>query len=224
MYVFMGGSISSRDAQEAAGIAGRVKKLCQILDDLGHTYDVALLSDPKIHREAKAVEFEIPEKYLASVPDSIVDMVKALRVDNAPYSLKDEIACYNWSLDLLEKCGAAIWDLTKSSSGSGYELALALQLKKPCLALFNRPTISTMINGNPSRLLTVARWGDDSELEETVRRFLNKASEGLDRSIKVNISQGMASFIENRVKQGKFRNVSEFIRYLVERDQEKTEG
>lgn len=216
MYVFLGGSISSRSAQEAQGIAERVKVLCSVLDRLGHTYDVELLTDTKVSRESEKVEFEIPQKYLDRVSVQRVESVQNLRVENKPYSMRDEIACYIWSLDLLEKAGACIWDLTKSSSGSGFELALALQMKKPCLALFNRPTISTMLNGCTNRLLVVKRWDDN--LEQTVEEFIRKAEQSLDFPFKFNVNQDMSYFIRERVKEGGFASTAEYLRHLVEKD------
>ena len=161
MYVFIGASISSRDTEEAKRIAERIRALCSILDKHGHTYDADVLTDETINADNKEADFVIPEKYLKKATTPIVSRVSALRVDNPPYSLQDEVACYFWSLDLLGQAGACIWDLTKSSSGSGYEIAAALQMGKPSLVLYDRPTVSSMLNGCANPLLMVKHWGHD---------------------------------------------------------------
>lgn len=216
MYVFIGASISSRDAQEAKQIVERIRRVCQVLDRLGHTYDANILTDPSVHREAKDVNLEIPKKYLKNISDALVESIRGLRVENPPYGLKEEIACYHWSLDLLTKAGACIWDLTKSSSGSGFEIASALQLRKPCLALFDRPTVSTMINGCTSRLLTIRRWDDN--IETTVEQFIRKAQQGLDRTVRFNVTHEMTEWIEKGAEERGCETTSEYLRSLVEDD------
>jgi len=222
MYIFLGASISSRSTAEAEKIADRIRRLCSVLDRLGHTYDASILTDPSVSRESKDVEFEIPDKYLSKISDALVRSIQGLRVTNPPYSLRDEIACYQWSLDLLDQAGAGIWDLTKSSSGSGFEIAMALQMKLPCLVLFDRPTVSTMINGCTNRLLMVRRWDDN--LEQTIEQFIRKAEQAYDQVIKFNVTQDLDRRIKRRLKEAGFKTVSDYMRYLVEQDQQQNEG
>jgi hypothetical protein len=216
-YIFMGGSISSRDAQEAKQIAGRIKKLCAVLDRRGYTYDVDILTNTSVHRGAKT-NLEIPKQYRKIAP-SVVQSISALRVQNDPYDLKDEIACYQWSLDLLEKSAACIWDLTKSSSGSGFEIATALAMRKPCLVLFDRPTVSTMINGCTSRLLMVRRWND--QIEDTIEKFIEKVETALDRSVRFSVSQEMFEWLGRGFRMRGFESLSEYLRYLVDDDRKR---
>ncbi|NIP22969.1 MAG: hypothetical protein GWO38_03895, partial [Phycisphaerae bacterium] len=106
MYVFIGASISSRSGRDAELIAERIKRVCQVLDRLGHTYDSDILTSTEVHREASQADFTIPDKYLSQISDALVQSIAALRVKNPPYSLRDEIACHKWSLDLLRQAGA----------------------------------------------------------------------------------------------------------------------
>ncbi len=218
MYVFLGGSITSRDAREAAEIADRVRLICRVLDRLGHRYDANILTDTAVHRDAKEKpEMEIPAKYLKGVSRAVVESIRGLRVKNDPYDLKEEIACYQWSLDLLEKCGAGIWDITKSSTGSGFEIATAmLLLRKPCLVLFDRPTVSTMMNGCTSRLLTVRQW--DEHIESEIEKFLVKAGRGLDHPVKFNADSEMIAWLKDGMAARGIENQSEYLRYLIEED------
>jgi hypothetical protein len=103
MYVFIGGSITSRDATEAKQIAKRIGSVCRVLDRLKHTYDAAILTNTEVHRDAKETEFKIPKKYLAKATKGLVQSIRGLRVENEPYDLRGEIACYIWSLELLKK-------------------------------------------------------------------------------------------------------------------------
>jgi hypothetical protein len=109
-------------------------------------------------------------------------------------------------------------DLTKSSSGSGFELAAALAMRKPCLVLFDRPTVSTMINGCTSRLLMVRRW--DDKIEETIKKFIEKAEKGLDQSLRFNVSQGMSAWLPQGAEERGFENVSDYLRFLIDQDRE----
>lgn len=215
-YVFIGASISSRDAVEAKQIAERIRTICRVLDRLGHAYDANILTDTSVHREAKETDLEIPQKYLKGVSSALAQSISGLRVKNDPYSLKEEIACYQWSLDLLEQAGACIWDLTKSSSGSGFEIATALQMRKPCLVLFDRPTVSTMINGCTSRLLTVRRW--DEQVEKMIEQFLKKAEQGLDRTVRFQATHEMLEWLRAGAKAHGCENQSEYLRFLIEAD------
>lgn len=212
-YVFIGGSITSRDESEAKEIANRLLPLCRTLDRLGFAYSVDVLANTSVHREAKQPEFEIPKKFSQKVSKGLVKSINGLRVNNSPYDLKDEIACYYWSLDELERASACIWDLTKSSSGSGFELALAIQMRKPCLVLFDRPTVSTMINGCTSRLLTVRRW--DEKIEKTIESFLKKATRGLDRDVRFSVSHETHAWLPKAAAAHEM-SVSEYLRYLIE--------
>jgi len=220
MYVFLGGSITSRDAKEAAEIAERVRLICRVLDRLGHRYDANILTDTAVHRDAKEKpEMEIPAKYLEGVSRAVVESIRGLRVKNDPYDLKEEIACYQWSLDLLKKCGAGIWDITKSSTGSGFEIAAALALRKPCMVLFDRPTVSTMMNGCTSRLLTVRRW--DEHIEDEIERFLKRAEQGYNHQVKFTASSEMVEWLREGAAARGIENQSEYLRYLIEEDKKK---
>jgi hypothetical protein len=218
MYVFIGGSITSREAAEAKQIAERIGTVCRVLDRLGHRYDVDILTNTAVHKDAKAPEIKIPKKYLKAVTPGLVSSIRGLRVKNDPYDLKDEIACYKWSLDLLEQAGACIWDVTKSSSGSGFEIATALAMRKPCLVLFDRPTVSTMLNGCTSRLLVVRQWND--KIEQTIERFIKKAEQGLDQSLRFNVSQETSNWLPQGAAARGFENVSDYLRFLIEQDRQ----
>jgi hypothetical protein len=216
MYVFIGGSITSRDATEAKQIAKRIQTVCRVLDRLGHRYDVDILTNTSVHRDAKETKLNIPEKYLKAVTPGLMNSIRGLGVKTDPYDLRDEIACYKWSLDLLEHAGACIWDITKSSSGSGFEIATALSMRKPCLVLFERPILSTMLSGCTSRLLMVRRW--DSQIEQTIEQFIKKAEQGLDQALRFNVSQEMKKWLPQGAAARGFESVSEYLRFLIEQD------
>jgi hypothetical protein len=218
MYVFIGGSITSREATEAKQIAERIQTVCRVLDRLGHRYDVDILTNTSVHRDATEAKLNIPKKHLKAVTPGLVNSIRGLRVKNGPYDFSEEIACYKWSLDLLEQAGACIWDVTRSSSGSGFEIATALSMRKPCLALFDRPTVSTMLNGCTSRLLMVRRW--DDRIEQTIEQFIRKAEQGLDQSLRFNVSQEMKKWLPQGTAARGFENVSDYLRFLIEQDRQ----
>ncbi|MCI0690759.1 hypothetical protein L0337_01990 [candidate division KSB1 bacterium] len=216
MYIFIGGSITSREAAEAKQIAERIGTVCRVLDRLEHRYDVDILTNTAVHKDAKAPEIKIPRKYLKAVTPGLVSSIRGLRMKNDPHGLTDKIASYKWSLDLLEKAGACIWDVTKSSSGSGFEIATALAMRKPCLVLFDRPTVSTTLSGCTSRLLVVRQWND--KIEQTIEQFIKKAEQGLDQSLRFNVSQEMSKWLPQGAAARGFENVSDYLRFLIEQD------
>ena len=220
-YIFLGASIRGRNHEEAQGIAARVKKVCAILDQLGYDYDADMLVNVKIHKK-DFVDFKVPLKY-AEMSDALINSISALRPDSDPEKIRRDVACNRWAVSLIEKASACIWDVTRSSTGTGFEIATALALEKHCLVLYDRETVSSMISGCTSRLLTVKQWADQ-RYEEIIKQFLSKAEGGLDRVLRFNMSQEMAGWIDEAAKRYEFKNASEYLRFLVDQDRQRNKS
>ncbi|PWI48308.1 hypothetical protein CEE45_07590 [Candidatus Heimdallarchaeota archaeon B3_Heim] len=81
---------------------------------------------------------------------------------------KDE----NW----LNECDCVIAEVSVPSLGVGYEIAYALCIKKPVMAIFGKKfePISAMIAGNTSPLLVVEKYSSHSQLISFLAPFLDK--------------------------------------------------
>lgn len=76
----------------------------------------------------------------------------------------------------LKECDCVIAEVSVPSLGVGYEIAFALAIKKPVLAIYDnqlRP-ISAMISGNTSSLISVFSYSSIPQLLEFISSFLRK--------------------------------------------------
>ncbi len=76
-----------------------------------------------------------------------------------------------WVLD----CDAMIAEVSTPSHGVGYEVALALELRKPVLCCYHQGRqVSKMITGNTHPTLEVKIYRDPVELISLARSFLSR--------------------------------------------------
>ena len=75
----------------------------------------------------------------------------------------------------LGQADAVIAEVSTPSLGVGFEIATALARRAPTLCLFREDlNISKMITGHPSPHLTIAGYGDLSELDRHIDKFLEQ--------------------------------------------------
>jgi nucleoside 2-deoxyribosyltransferase len=81
---------------------------------------------------------------------------------------------YTKDIAWLEECDGLIAEVSLPSLGVGYEIAYALNLEKPVLAIYNidRNPISAMISGNNSPYLTLRTYKDTQDLLKCINEFL----------------------------------------------------
>lgn len=74
----------------------------------------------------------------------------------------------------LEECDGLIAEVSLPSLGVGYEIAYALNLKKPVYAIYDvdKDPISAMISGNTSNYLTVRSYKDIKDIIKYINEFL----------------------------------------------------
>ncbi len=82
---------------------------------------------------------------------------------------------YIWRRDCewVKEADSIITEATQPSLGVGYEIAMAEQLKKPILALFNTDSgrrLSPMISGNPA--IKVVQYSDVAETKTAIADFI----------------------------------------------------
>lgn len=75
----------------------------------------------------------------------------------------------------VSECDALIAEVTTPSHGVGYEIALALFLKKPVLCCYRKDvSVSKMLTGNNSPGFQLLAYGTIEELREGLLAFLSK--------------------------------------------------
>jgi nucleoside 2-deoxyribosyltransferase len=111
--------------------------------------------------EMLALGHEVPTAHL-SQPD-MLDLEK--RSQPAEIYTRDML----W----LEGCDVVVAEVTSPSHGVGYEIAIALTLKKPVLCLYERGRkVSKILTGNSSPYLKLSAYSSIDEAKEAVRGFL----------------------------------------------------
>ena len=82
-------------------------------------------------------------------------------------------AVYQRDTDWIRECDVLIAEVSVPSHGVGYEVAFALGLGKPVLALHHSDRrVSKMITGNPDTLLRVSAFQNTAEAIGAMRQFL----------------------------------------------------
>jgi nucleoside 2-deoxyribosyltransferase len=111
--------------------------------------------------EMLALGHEVPTAHL-SQPD-VLDLEKR--------SQPAEI--YTRDMRWLQGCDVVVAEVTSPSHGVGYEIAIALTLKKPVLCLYERGRkVSKILTGNSSPYLKLSAYSSIDEAKEAVRGFL----------------------------------------------------
>jgi 2'-deoxynucleoside 5'-phosphate N-hydrolase len=92
---------------------------------------------------------------------------------------------FSRDLNWLEESSCVIAEVSSASSGVGFEIAYALyKMKIPVLALFRvdfLSTVSAMISGCTSELLTKKSYENINMLQLYIKEFLNYISGNLER-------------------------------------------
>jgi len=94
----------------------------------------------------------------------------------------DDKMIYRRDMDWLDQAQALIAEVSAPSLGVGYEIAYALHIREiPVLCLHHRSSgpLSAMISENVSELLTLETYEAKEELEEIMRRFLEKCASAI---------------------------------------------
>lgn len=223
-YIFLGTSIRGRSPEEGEKIARNIGLIAEFLEEIGYGYDSSILTNTAIHSGSRE-QPEIPAEFL-NMSKSLIDSVKGLRPYSDVEKIKTDIAVYRWSIALIKKSVGCIWEGSRSYAGLGVEVAEALRMERHCLILFDRPphqTISSMIGGNMSRLLTIRQFKMNTYKNE-ILKFTKKIHGALDIVKRYNIAAEMREWIEQAVGDYGLNDESELVRYLITQDHEKRQS
>ena len=89
----------------------------------------------------------------------------------------DPVETYRRDMQWLQEADAVVAEVSTPSHGVGYEIATALQLRKPVFCCFQRQKrVSKIITGNTSPGLVLAPYSSDEEVIGLLRQFLGGLS------------------------------------------------
>lgn len=100
-------------------------------------------------------------------------------------------------MNSIKQCDVVIADISTKSSGLGYEVAIALQERKPILALFRgRPQdhSSLSLSSNPSKLLKLRNYTPET-INQVAEDFLKEAKEQIDTKFILIISPEIDKYL-----------------------------
>ena len=101
----------------------------------------------------------------------------------------------------IEKAQAVVAEVTHPSFGVGSEVAYALTLEKPVLALFYKDSpnkLSPMIRGNPSDSLYLEHYDDDNVSLE-IKKFLEFVKTSQKKKGRLITKRTRAILVKNRI-------------------------
>jgi hypothetical protein len=86
---------------------------------------------------------------------------------------------FNRDIKWMDRSKIVIAEASGSSLGVGFEICYALYIKKiPVLVLVNSAaSLSSMIMGCNSELLTIKKYADDKDLESIISTFIKKSND-----------------------------------------------
>ncbi|HEC63939.1 MAG TPA: hypothetical protein ENI23_01450 [bacterium] len=171
---------------------------------------------------------ELIEKIIGNEVTTYADMGgKEIGYDSNEKDIVDSI---KKDEQALKAADMVIADITQSSAGPGYDIANALNLKKPVLVMKreskeDKRTPHTM-TVKDSKLLTFSRYNDTS-LEKMLRKFINSARQKLDTKFILIISPEIDRYLEwasDYKRMHKAQIVRNAVEDMLEKDKEYTQA
>jgi hypothetical protein len=213
--IYIGTSSRGASAEEKEVIAKQVKTICKLIEQRpGYSYFAeGGLKDVTVNKSRPKTP--VPKEYY-DFSDAMFSSISALRVDgDNSQDLRYDIAMCNWVDDLLSRAHGCIFIIGRSSLGVGIELFWALRvLQKQCLVLYSTENISSLVNGQKTRLLTVSRYNDET-VERDVKEFLDKVETGLDRDLRFLVSVDTEMWMRKKAAELGFSGISDFARHIL---------
>jgi nucleoside 2-deoxyribosyltransferase len=120
----------------------------------------------------------------------------------------------NW----MKKADIVVVEVTKPLLGAGYEIAIAIQLGKPVVALYRPEGKNTpyVLKGLLSEKLQVVSYNDNT-LDEALKEALEYASEQMDTRFNFFVSPSITNYLD-WVSQKKRLPRAVYLRKLIESD------
>lgn len=146
---------------------------------------------------------------------SMADLEKESEQEAELYAKK----MVNW----MKKADVVVVEITKPLLGSGYEIAFAIQLGKPVVALYRPEKNNTpyVLKGLLSEKLQVVSY-DENTLEEALKEALDYANEQMDTRFNFFVSPSITNYLDWISKKRRVPRAV-YLRRLIENDMNENE-
>lgn len=117
---------------------------------------------------------------------------------------EEMIEAYDHICKSIKKCDFMIAELTSSSDAVGFEIAFALNEKKPVLVLYDvnkLEVLSTPFRGNRSKYLKVKKYKDHKEIEAAINLFITDVHNVIDTKFILIIPPEIDRYLEWNAKE-----------------------
>lgn len=127
-------------------------------------------------------------------------------------------------IDAISRADLVIIEATNDRFLQGYEIAMALQYKRPTLLVTREPLEQHAFSGVRDRLLTMAQYETEDELEALVKDFI-RSNTITTKDLRFNmfIDRPIYNYLRN-VSYETGKNKSEIIRDLINREINRKNG
>lgn len=136
----------------------------------------------------------------------------------------DEI--YKTTVRRIREADMLITEMSVPSGGTGYEIALAHNEKKPVLALINSSItkpVADVIEGNASKLFKMAKYKSNDDIPGLLKTFMNDARQAIDTKFILIISPEIDKYLEwasNERRMHKAQLVRNAVEDVMNKDKE----
>ena len=128
---------------------------------------------------------------------------------------------FKFNLEAIERADVVIVEASERSFGNGFQIAAALNRKKPTLILINESAVSTessMSRGVEDPLLSRAVYRDHIELDKAVAKFIDENTV-TNKDLRFNFVIDRQIYNHLRLKSFKTKKTkAEIVRELLQKD------
>lgn len=121
------------------------------------------------------------------------------KLESKPEYNEQELSTYHKNmLNSIKQCDFMIVDISTRSSGLGYQIAVALNERKPVLAVYHgsaQENSSLSLKSNPSKLLEVKHYKDMVDLKTVADEFIQSTKDKIDTKFILIISPEIDKYL-----------------------------
>lgn len=135
---------------------------------------------------------------------------------------------YKRNMQSIKNCDLIIAETTQISSGLGFQVATALNAKKPVLALYNitaanKPSATLKGSSNKNKYLTFKEYNSTKEIHPLVQEYVQDVKRNLDTKFILIISPEIDKYLEwssEHRKMHKAQIVRQAVEEMTKKDKE----
>jgi hypothetical protein len=179
-----------------------------------------------VHLIGSLRDFEQDSKYISTIIETIHDKGGVLAhgwLEAALTRKREEMYIADWTpfvendIRSVKRADVVIVELTHYAFSQGYQIAAALEYKKPILALTRDSIKGKSASGITNPLFTHKQYSNTSELQSLTRAFIEKNTiYTKDLRFNILLTRNILKYLETTTKETG-SNRSEIIRNLINR-------